>query len=201
VALHTFFNVRDQWMMAFRGVGLAALLVPGAMPMLAQDTQMPPGTSTLRMTSRLVVLDVVVVDRDGKPVTNLDRSKFSIYEDKVPQTIKNFDPPSSHEMPTGASENAVVHGAADLPKIGTAPANILVFDELDTPFDQLAYARQMMEKYLKALPEVLPVPTLFVAAGATKMAVLHDYTEPRGAIGERTEAYGGPGLHSGDHQP
>ena len=76
----------------------------------------------------------------------------------------------------------LVRSAADLPKIGAAPVNILVFDELDTPFHQLAYARQMMERYLKAQPEILPVPTLFVAAGAKRIAVLHDYTQSRAEL-------------------
>ena len=97
------------------------------------DQTNPAGT--ISVTSRLVVLDVVVVDRSGKPVTNLDRSQFSITEDKVPQTIRNFDPPSGHVMPV--SNDAVVHGVADLPKIGQAPVNVLVFDEVDTPFLQL----------------------------------------------------------------
>lgn len=166
--------------MPIRFVPAAACLV--ALLALAPSpahTQNPQETSTLQVTSRLVVLDVVVVDSKGKPVTSLDRSKFSIYEDKAPQTISNFDPPARHEMPAGSASEPVVKSAADLPKIGTAPVNILVFDELDTPFHQLAYARQMMEKYLKAQPEVLPVPTLFVAAGATRMAVLNDYTQSR----------------------
>ena len=141
-----------------------------------QGSQESP-QSTLSVTSRLVVLDVVVLDRAGKPVTNLDRSLFSITEDKVPQTIRNFDPPSGHMMPV--SNDAVVHSVADLPKIGQAPVNVLVFDEVDTPFHQLAYARQMMEKYLKAQPAALPVPTLFVAAGYSRMIVLHDYTQSR----------------------
>jgi VWFA-related protein len=156
------------------------LLATASLPAISQ-TDTPPRIS-ITVTSRLVVLDVVVVDRDGKPVTNLERSNFSIYEDKVQQTIKNFDPPSAHEMPAGSATHPIVNSAADLSKIGSAPVNILVFDELDTPFHQLAYARQMMEKYLKALPEILPVPTLFVAAGATKMAILHDYTQSRAEL-------------------
>ena len=100
-----------------------------------------------RSPPRLVVLDVVVVDSKGKPVATSDRSRFSVYEDKAPQTISNFDPPNHHEMPAGSSSEPVVKSAADLAKIGSAPVNILVFDELDTPFHQLAYARQMMEKY------------------------------------------------------
>jgi VWFA-related protein len=142
---------------------------------------------TLSVTSRLVVLDVVVVDRSGKPVTNLDRSLFSITEDKVPQTIRDFDPPSGHLMPV--SNDAVVHSVADLPKIGQAPVNVLVFDEVDTPFHQLAYARPMMEKYLKAQPAVLPVPTLFVAAGYSRMVVLHDYTQSRADLLESVQKH------------
>jgi len=141
------------------------------------------------VNSRLVVLDVVVVDRSGKPVTNLDKSKFVVYEDNVEQTISKFDPPSGHLMPPGSEVKPVVNSAADLPKIGPAPVNVLVFDELNTPFNQLAYARQQMEKYLKSLPEVLPIPTLFVAAGNTRMAVLHDYTQSRADLLESVKKH------------
>ena len=158
----------------------------------AVQAQAPQGSQespqgTISVTSRLVVLDVVVLDRSGKPVTNLDRSQFSITEDKVPQAIRNFDPPLAHAMP--ASNDAVVHSVADLPKIGQAPVNVLVFDEVDTPFHQLAYARQMMEKYLKAQPAVLPVPTLFVAAGYSRMVVLHDYTQSRADLLKSVEKH------------
>ena len=134
------------------------------------------------MTSRLVVVDVVVTDKTGKPVTNLGKDKFVIYEDGVKQTVKAFDPPSGHMMPVGSAETPVVKSVADLSKIGTAPVNVLVFDELNTPFHDLAFARQQMEKYLMSQPNVLPVPTLFVAAGNTKMAVLHDYTQSRAEL-------------------
>jgi len=137
----------------------------------------PQETTTLHVASRLVVLDVVVLDKNGKFVPNLDRSQFAVTEDKVPQVIRNFDPPSGHLMPPGSDGKMLVQSSIDLPKIGNAPVNILVFDEVNTPFLQLTYARQMMERYLKRMPEVLPVPTLFLAAGAKKIAVLHDYTQ------------------------
>src|SRR5665213_883696 len=133
----------------------------------------------LQVNSRLVVLDVVVLDRDGNFVSNLDRSKFHVVEDKAPQAIRNFDPPTGHEMPAGSAGKILVNSSADLPKIGNAPVNVLVIDELNTPFMQIAYAQQMMTKYLKSLPEVLPVPTLFIAAGASRIQVLHDYTQSR----------------------
>jgi hypothetical protein len=51
----------------------------------------PTDTTTLHVASRLVVLDVVVLDRNGKFVSNLDRSQFTVIEDKVPQAIRSFD--------------------------------------------------------------------------------------------------------------
>ena len=152
-------------------------------PLWSQQAPVSPtDTTTLHVASRLVVLDLVVIDRNGKFVSNLNRSQFTVTEDKTPQTIRNFDPPDGHEMPAGSAGKMLVESSADLPKIGNAPVNILVFDEVNTPFLQLAYARQMMERYLKRMPEVLPVPTLFLAAGAKKIAVLHDYTQSRGDL-------------------
>ena len=161
------------------GLFLSLMVTTTVGPMWSQAPGSQTDTTTLHVASRLVVVDVVVLDRNGKFVSNLDRSQFTVTEDKVPQTIRNFDPPNGHEMPPGSDGKMVVQSSADLPKIGNAPVNILVFDEVNTPFMQLAYARQMMERYLKRMPEVLPVPTLFVAAGAKKMAVLHDYTQSR----------------------
>jgi VWFA-related protein len=39
---------------------------------------------------RVVNVDVVVADRDGKPVTGLTKDDFEIFEDKKPQAITNF---------------------------------------------------------------------------------------------------------------
>jgi VWFA-related protein len=178
-----------------RPLGLLAVgFFVGALSAVAQTTPSSAGSSpdtALMVTARLVVLDVVVLDRNGHPVSNVDRSKFHIFEDKAPQTIRNFDPPNGHEMPAGSATESVVNSSADLPKIGNAPVNVLVFDEVNTPFLHLAYARQMMEKYLRAQPEVLPIPTLFVAAGSTKIAVLHDYTQSRADLLESIKKHTG----------
>lgn len=142
----------------------------------------PAQQSLITVTSRLVALDVVVVDKDGHFVPGLDKSKFVITEDKVPQNIRDFEAPANHSMPPGASTQMTVKSAADLGKIGNAPVNILVLDEVNTPIMHLAYARQMMEKYLNGLPEILPVPTLFIAVGDKRIAVLHDYTQSRAEL-------------------
>ena len=39
---------------------------------------------------RVVNVDVMVADRDGRPVTGLTKDDFEIFEDKKPQVITSF---------------------------------------------------------------------------------------------------------------
>jgi VWFA-related protein len=134
-------------------------------------------TPTLTVTSRLVVLDVVVLDNKGNVVTGLDQSQFTVYEDKVDQHIRNFEGPKDHGIPNVGQD--LVHSTADLAKIGNATVNVIVIDELNTPFSDTARAQQAMRHFLEKQPAVLPVPTLFLASGASHITVLHDFTQSR----------------------
>ncbi len=137
------------------------------------------GTATIQVTSRLVVLDVTVVDSHGNVVPNLNRSKFTITEDGATQTIRDFEGPDAHTMPTEASGQLLVRSTADLARTGSAPVNVLVIDELNTPFLQIANAQQSLRRFLEKQPDVLPVPTLFVASGNSRIVVLHDFTQSK----------------------
>jgi Ca-activated chloride channel family protein len=46
----------------------------------------------LKVNTALVQLNVGVVDRQGRAITNLARNEFSVYEDDVLQPITNFEP-------------------------------------------------------------------------------------------------------------
>ena len=56
-------------------------------------------TPDLVVTSRMVVLDVAVTYAQGKPVLDLRKDDFRVYEDNVPQSILNLEPPSVHMVP------------------------------------------------------------------------------------------------------
>ena len=59
---------------------------------------------------RVVNIDVVVADRDGKPVTGLTKDDFEIFEDKKPQVITNF-----YEVRDGVpAETGAENGSAAL---------------------------------------------------------------------------------------
>jgi VWFA-related protein len=169
---------------------IALLLAAAAAPALhAQKLQTAPpppaaGASmpVFRSRTRIVILDVVVTDKKGNPVTSLKQSDFSVIEDKKPQTILSFEAPAAHVMPPAPDGKPVVTSAADLPKIGNAPVTILVLDELNTAFSDMAYARQSLQKYLNAQSPVLTQPTALLVVTNTKFQLLHDYTQDRASL-------------------
>jgi len=138
-----------------------------------------PGATTLHVTTREVVLDIVVTDKRGNFVDGLKKDDFTVLEDKVQQRVVYFQPPSSHTIPPDTSE---VRSTADLRNIGNAPVTILVLDELNTAFADMAFARGALEKWLRRQPAKLQQPTVLLVASDEKFALLHDYTQDRDAL-------------------
>lgn len=158
-----------------------SLLAATLLSAIAVPAQQPsPDVATIKVSARIVVLDVVVTDKKGNIVNNLTRDDFAILEDKAPQTIRSFEQPSAHAMPPG--DAAIVHSATDLPKIGNAPVTLLVLDELNTRFEDMSFARNSLIKYLQAQPPVLRQPTTLLIATNTKFVQVRDYTQDRDTL-------------------
>lgn len=145
----------------------------------AQQPQAQSGTTTLSLRTQLVTLDVTVNDKSGQPVLDLARTDFDVRENRTPQQIRYFEPPSAHRMPVAGE---LVRSAADLGKIRDAPVSLLVLDEINTPFADMASARSALERYLKTQPDVLPEPTALFFVNNTKLDVIQDYTQDKAAI-------------------
>ena len=125
---------------------------------LGQTAAAPPALAaggTLRASSRIVVIDVGVMDGHGDPVKNLKASDFTLKEGGQPQAIAHFE---AHTALTPA-ESAKL---PELPKLDSntftnytpVPANgalnVLLLDALNTPMKDQAYVRGEMLKYLKS---------------------------------------------------
>ena len=162
---------------------LTAVLMAVLLPVTSMPAQQAPSPD-IKVSVRLVTLDVVVTDKKGNLVTNLNRDDFHVFEDAQPQVIRTFEPPSAHLMPQSpdGKPQVVVTSSADLPKIGNAPVTILVLDELNTAFSDMSFARQSLEKYLRAQPEILNQPTALLVANNTKFQLLQDYTQKRAEV-------------------
>jgi len=87
--------------------GDPSLSTPEAYPPAATPSPLPPDSSepeisesaggfTLSVSVRMVQVDAVVRDRDGRMVENLTKEDFKVFEDDVPQEIQSF---SQDELP------------------------------------------------------------------------------------------------------
>src|ERR1700710_2626122 len=97
----------------------------------AQQAEPAPHTATLTVTTRLVVLDVVVTDKAGNPVEGLTREDFTIFEDGKQQRISSFEPPSAHVLPpemAASSDPTAIFDAARPAAFGRSPVTVLVLD-------------------------------------------------------------------------
>ncbi|MGB7190440.1 MAG: VWA domain-containing protein [Acidobacteriaceae bacterium] len=128
---------------------------------LAQE----PGDATIiRVTSRIVYIDVVVHDSMGHVVRGLTQQDFRLFEDGKPQKIDYFAAHSyelnAHEQTTQRLSQALPQHAAsqnqfsNIPNPGASPGavNIILFDLTNTPVSDQIYARRQLLKFLKALP-------------------------------------------------
>jgi VWFA-related protein len=77
-------------------LGLTALILASvflsAVPVFAQQQE---PDEVLKVNTSLVQLNVGVVDRQGRSITNLSRGDFTVYEDNVLQPITDFEPTTS----------------------------------------------------------------------------------------------------------
>jgi VWFA-related protein len=132
----------------------------------AQEQQTAPAGPTFRVTSNLVFLDVTVLDKKGRPVvTGLTKDDFTITDDGKAQRIFSFDAPAE-----GAKTE------------GNAPATILVLDLLNTPFEDSAFARYSISRYLALQPERLISPTELMVLNNTSLDMVHAYTRSRAEL-------------------
>jgi len=107
--------------------------------------EVPP--ITFRTNTRLVLVDVVVADKKGQPVTSLKAEDFAVEENGKKQKVSILVPPgtapqvASTPAPPGILSNHPEHvGPAGIP-------TVLLLDATNSPFKDQAYARSQMLKY------------------------------------------------------
>ncbi len=126
-----------------------------------QSAANPPET-TIRVTSRVVYVDVVVRDRNGQIVSGLTQQDFRLEEDGKPQTIDFFSA-HTYDMATAshvdqasltAKPGGPVVDFSNLPSEGAqgGAGNIILFDLADTPAEDQLQAYKQLVRFLRALP-------------------------------------------------
>lgn len=127
-------------------------------PTPVPQKQEPPSDEVLRVTTNLVQLDVVVMDKDGRHVTDLRPEDFEITEDKDKQQITNFSyitlgPSVTTSQPTvpktGLSKSGttpIVPAPLKLDQVHRTIA--LVVDDLGLSFESIISVRDALKKFV-----------------------------------------------------
>jgi VWFA-related protein len=162
--------VRGPIIKLFR-VPLCATILLALLPVHRLAAQAQPGSSgvpTFRTKSSLVFLDVTVLDNKGRPVVSgLTKDDFIVSENKKPQHIFSFESPDTHLM--GAN-------AGDENPDGKAPVTIFVLDLLNSSFQDFAFIRYSVRRYLAAQPAQLTSPAELMVIGNESLEMLQGYT-------------------------
>ena len=134
--------------------------------------------AVLRVTTRLVLVDVVVTDKDNRPVSGLTRDDFVLLENGQPQTIAtfSFESPAVRAAGQPAPPPLPEHVYTNRPeyRMPPGPLTVLLLDALNTPLTDQSFARLKMLEYLST--QLLPDQRTAILALTTDLLLLQDFT-------------------------
>ena len=150
-------------------------------PSPAQPSEAGQSGYVLKVTTRLVTVDVVAVDSRGNPVRDLKREDFQILEDrKAPQKIEHFQYFEKLKA-SGAPDSS----AAEVRKVARLisnqlpldqlkiPPTVLLMDALNTTTPSQQQGRAHMLELMRSLPADTPIAVFLLG---TRLTILQGFT-------------------------
>jgi VWFA-related protein len=178
----------------------ALLLTLFAPPVTAQQPQTAPPQSTpptrsapqddedevVRITTNLVQVDAVVVDKQGRQVTNLTADDFEIFEDNRAQKVTNFSyilnetSRSSAETAGNPTDKKSVPPPA--PPRRLRPEQVrrtmaLVVDDLGLSFESTSFVRDALRKFVNE--QMQPNDLVAIVRTSAGMGALQQFTSDK----------------------
>ena len=102
---------------------------------------------------RVVLLDVVVTDSNGAPVTGLTENDFRVFEDNKQQKIASFKEHDGAAITTADLPPMPPNVYTNYPAVKSADSiNVLLMDSLNTQMQDQQHVHQQTIRYLKTLP-------------------------------------------------
>lgn len=174
-----FFSFICSLLVTFCYASFAQQAPPPPSPELAPGpTVLPPSTPTLRITTREVLLDVLVIDKAGQPVTGLKASDFKVAEEGEPQSIRRVDehhPMSATDMEKLAQIPVLPPNVFTnyTPVRNTNASIVILLDAMDSPMGAQMVMRQQLINYLKHMQ---PGPPVAIFQLDTQMRLIQGFT-------------------------
>jgi VWFA-related protein len=165
----------------------AALLSP-AIPLAAQEPdKQAASTAPIRVSTELVLVNVVARDKKGNPVRDLKQEDFTLYEDGKKQQISTFDFEDVDQLPmtasatvSGAAPGTLLHSTKKAPPTLDARDRrliVLFFDFSAMDPEQIDRSVDAAKKFVST--KMQPADLLALVSLATNMHVDCDFTDDK----------------------
>ena len=138
----------------------------------AQQPSIP--SPTIRVSTHMVLVDVVVTDKQGKAVNGLHPEDFVVEENGKVQKISTLTTPAENasvaapQLPPGIYSNRPEYRSPG------GPITVMLLDALNTPFTNQGYARRQMLAFVQQ--QFKPTDRMAVFALTGPLTVLQDLT-------------------------
>jgi VWFA-related protein len=143
----------------------------------AQAADSGQNVPSVKVTTRLVIVDVVAHDKKGHAITDLEATDLRILEDGKEQPIRSFvfqrggQPAEQSAQEAAALPANMVSNARSYPP--NTALNVILLDSLNSNLLNQAYVRTEMVKFLQKLPEGQPVAIFTLGR---KLHMVQDFT-------------------------
>lgn len=155
--------------------GLFAMLAAQNAVLAQQSPEAQVPAPTIRVTTHMVLVDVVVTDKQGKPALGLKPENFAVEENGKAQKITTFVTPEQNQppapgpaLPPGIYSNRAQYRAPG------GPITVLLLDATNTQFKDQAYARRQMLRFVRE--QYKPSQRMAVFTLTDSLHVLQDFT-------------------------
>ena len=142
-------------------------------------------TPTFRSSTRLVQVNVIAVDKNGKPLADLRKEEFTVFEDGQPQTTSVFvaeqaTPIKPPLLPPNQFTNQLP--STSLTRSGYT---MIFIDWLNSSMNNRVTSTKQV---LKLLQQVEPSDLIALCVLDHELRVLHDFTADRAALVKKLSA-------------
>ena len=143
-------------------------------------------SQVIRTATRLVQVNVVVQAKDGIPITGLKAADFSLLDNGRPQKIAFFSANTPASAPARPLPPHIFTNRTDLKGQDPGATIVILFDTLNTDFEDQSFARQQVLRFLRSFK---PQDHVAIFALTTDLLLLHGFTEDAAALSNSVDRF------------
>jgi len=180
---------------------MTAVLLQNGVPAWPQNANPPSqNNSRIRVTTELVLVNVIARDKKGNLIKDLKREDFTVFEDGKKQDISSFDFENVDQLATAGAAEATVSGAAGQGALLKQPAQtantinardrrlvLLFFDFSAMDPEQIDRSVDAAKKFVQT--KMQPADMIALVSLATNLRIDLDFTDDKTKIAAGLSAY------------